>query len=43
MKKWIYISILVVAAVTLAVGGWIVQGTRSALRPATRRPVLQAA
>ena len=36
MKKWIYIAILVTAALTLAVGGWMVQGVRAAARPQRR-------
>ena len=42
MKKSIYLSILVMAAVTLAVAGWIVQGARAAFRQSPR-PVLEAA
>ena len=42
VKKSIYLSILVVAAVTLAVGGWIVQAARAAFRPSPR-PVVEAA
>jgi hypothetical protein len=38
VKKWIYLSILVSAALALAVGGWIVQAVRAAARP-SRRPV----
>lgn len=41
MKRWIYLSILVAAALTLAVGGWIVQALRAPFRPA-RRPALRA-
>jgi hypothetical protein len=41
VKKWIYVSILVVGAVTLAVGGWIVQALRAPFRPA-RQPALEA-
>lgn len=33
MKKWIYIAVLVTAALTLAVGGWIIEGIRAAARP----------
>jgi hypothetical protein len=38
VKKWIYLSILVSAALALAVGGWIVRAVRAAARP-SRRPV----
>jgi hypothetical protein len=41
VKKWIYVSILVTGALTLAVGGWIVQGLRAPFRPA-RQPALEA-
>jgi hypothetical protein len=33
MKKRLLISLLVVAALVLAVGGWMVEGGRSILRP----------
>jgi hypothetical protein len=33
VKKNMFISLLVVATVTLAVGGWIVSGARTILRP----------
>jgi hypothetical protein len=33
LKKNMLISVLVVAAVTLAVGGWIVGGARTILKP----------
>jgi hypothetical protein len=33
MKKKSLIGLLVFAALVLAVGGWIVQGSRSVLRP----------
>jgi hypothetical protein len=33
MKKRLLISLLVIAALALAVGGWMVDGGRSILRP----------
>jgi hypothetical protein len=33
MKKRLLISLLVIAALVLAVGGWMVDGGRSILRP----------
>jgi hypothetical protein len=33
MKKRLLISLLVIAALVLAVGGWMVEGGRSILRP----------
>ena len=33
MKKTMLISLLVVATLTLAVGGWIVSGARTILKP----------
>jgi hypothetical protein len=41
VKKWIYVSILVAGAVTLAVCGWIIQGIRAPFR-STRQPALEA-
>jgi len=36
MQKWTYLSILTVALLTLAVGGWIVKGIASVTRPSGR-------
>jgi len=33
MRRAFYISVIVTAALALAVGGWIVDGGRSILRP----------
>jgi len=33
MKKTLFIGVIVTAALVLAVGGWIVDGSRSILRP----------
>ena len=33
MRKGVFIGVLVTAALVLAVGGWIVEGGRSILRP----------
>lgn len=41
MKRWLYVGIVVAAALTLAVGGWIVQALRAPFRAA--RPTLEAA
>jgi hypothetical protein len=41
VKRWVYLSILVAGALTLAVGGWIVQALRAPFRPA-RRPAVEA-
>ena len=41
MKKWIYLSILALALLTLAVGGWIAKGVSNVVRPSgklTPRP-----
>jgi hypothetical protein len=32
VKRWFYVGILVAAAITLAVGGWIIQGLRAPFR-----------
>jgi hypothetical protein len=40
VKRWIYLTILVAGALTLAVGGWIVQALRAPFRSA-RRPALE--
>ena len=36
MNKWIYLSILAVALLTLAVGGWVARGISSVVRPSGR-------
>jgi hypothetical protein len=36
MPKWFYLTIVAVALLTLAVGGWIVKGIKSATKPAGR-------
>ena len=36
MPKWIYFTILALALLTLAVGGWAVKGIKSATKPAGR-------
>ncbi len=36
MKKWIYLTILGVALLVLAVGGWIVGGFKSVTKPSGR-------
>jgi hypothetical protein len=36
MPKWIYFTILALALLTLAVGGWVVKGLKSATTPAGR-------
>jgi hypothetical protein len=33
MRRTFYIGVIVTAALVLAVGGWIVDGSRSILRP----------
>ena len=33
MRRTFYISVIVTAALVLAVGGWIVDGSRSMLKP----------
>ena len=38
MKRWTYLSILVVAALVLAVGGWVFQGLRAPFRSRGRCP-----
>jgi hypothetical protein len=32
VKRWFYVGILVAVALTLAVGGWIIQGLRAPFR-----------
>ena len=36
MQKWLYLTVLVLALLTLAVGGWVVKGITSATKPAGR-------
>jgi hypothetical protein len=36
MKKWLYLIVLGVALLLLAVGGWVVDGLRSAAKPSRR-------
>jgi hypothetical protein len=36
MPKWLYFTALAIALLTLAVGGWIVKGIKSATKPAGR-------
>jgi hypothetical protein len=36
MPKWFYFTILAIALLTLAVGGWVVKGFKSATKPAGR-------
>lgn len=36
MKKWLYLTALALALLTLAVGGWVVMGIKSATKPAGR-------
>jgi hypothetical protein len=41
VKKWIYLSILALALLTLAVGGWVAKGISKVARPSgtlTPRP-----
>jgi hypothetical protein len=38
VKRWIYLSILVVAALVLAVGGWVFQGLRAPFRSSQPLP-----
>ena len=38
MKKWIYLSLLALALLTLAVGGWVFKAAKSATRPAGLEP-----
>jgi hypothetical protein len=33
MPKWFYFTILALALLTLAVGGWVVKGIKSATKP----------
>ena len=36
MQKWLYLTVLALALLTLAVGGWVVKGITSATKPAGR-------
>jgi hypothetical protein len=36
VKKWLYLTILALALLTLAVGGWVVKGIKSATTPTGR-------
>ena len=36
MPKWFYFTVLAIALLTLAVGGWAVKGIKSATKPAGR-------
>jgi hypothetical protein len=36
MPRWMYLTILALALLTLAVGGWAVKGIKSATKPAGR-------
>ena len=36
MPKWFYFTVLAIALLTLAVGGWVVKGLNSATKPAGR-------
>ncbi|MDX6423695.1 MAG: hypothetical protein QOI67_1166 [Gaiellaceae bacterium] len=36
MKKWLYLIVLALALLTLAVGGWVVKGIKSAKNPVGR-------
>jgi hypothetical protein len=36
MPKWFYLTVLAFALLTLAVGGWVVMGIKSATKPAGR-------
>jgi hypothetical protein len=36
VKKWLYLILLGFALLLLAVGGWIVEGFRSAAKPSRR-------
>ena len=38
MKKWIYLSLLALALLTLAVGGWVFRAAKSVARPARLAP-----
>jgi hypothetical protein len=34
VKKWLYLTFLAVVLLTLAVGGWVVKGIKTAMQPA---------
>jgi hypothetical protein len=36
VNKWLYLTVLALALLTLAVGGWVVEGIKSAMKPAGR-------
>jgi hypothetical protein len=36
VKKWLYLTVLALALLTLAVGGWVAKGIKSATKPAGR-------
>ena len=36
MRKWLYLTLLALALLTLAVGGWIAKGLSSLTRPTAR-------
>ena len=36
MPKWFYFTVLAIALLTLAVGGWVVKGIKSATKPSGR-------
>ena len=36
VKKWLYLFVLALALLTLAVGGWVVKGIKSAAKPTER-------
>ncbi len=38
MKKWIYLSLLALALLTLAVGGWVFRAATSVTRPSGLEP-----
>jgi hypothetical protein len=38
VKKWTYLSILALALLTLAVGGWAVKAVKSVTRPSGLTP-----
>jgi len=36
MPKWMYLTVLALALLALAVGGWVVRGIKSVTKPAGR-------